>query len=70
MDDVNTYHIQVSGQISSEDVEAFGPSELSLEVLADNTTRIVIFSDQSSMIGFIRKLHGLGLILLSIELQQ
>ncbi|MCE1252850.1 MAG: hypothetical protein LWX83_04785 [Anaerolineae bacterium] len=67
MDDNNTYIIQIAGRITPDDIEAFSPSAFTMEQSEAGLTELTIYSDQAGLIGFIRHLHGLGLILLSIK---
>lgn len=48
----------------------FGEAEAHVEMLADNsqvTTFSNVIMDQAGLVGLIRRLHGLGIVLLSIR---
>lgn len=66
----NKYEIKVYGQSDDSWLGWFGEAKVHTEVLADNS-RVTIFSDvimdQAGLIGLIRRLHGLGFVLISIR---
>ena len=66
MEDICTYQILVRGQAAEVDLQPFCPPGLTLEQLEPNTLLTVV-TDQSGIIGLIRNLHGLGLMLLSVN---
>ncbi len=67
MTDVCRYAITILGTVTEEDLNATSPLALSLMEVSNNRTQVTLLSDQAGMIGVIRHLHGLGLILLSID---
>lgn len=66
----NKYEIKVYGQPDDSWLGWFGEAKVHTEVLVDNN-RVTIFSDvimdQAGLIGLIRRLHGLGFVLISIR---
>jgi hypothetical protein len=70
MNDINQYRILISGSLSKEDIEPFSPPELSFTFAVQDTTSISFHTDQSGLIGFLRHLHGLGLIILSVTCER
>lgn len=68
MEDICLYRVEIRGQITGSDLNAFGPPGLSVECAQDLTT-LTFQTDQSGLIGFIRHLHGYGFTLLSIHAQ-
>lgn len=66
----NKYEIKVYGQIDDTWLSWFGEVKVHTEVLADNN-QVTIFSDvimdQAGLVGLIRRLHGLGFVLISIR---
>ncbi len=65
----NRYEIKVCGQLDDSWLSWFGEAKVRIEVLADNsqmTTFSNVFMDQAALVGLIRRLHGLGIVLISI----
>lgn len=66
----NRYEIKVYGQPDDSWQSWFGEGKVKTEVLADNN-QVTIFSDvimdQAGLVGLIRRLHGLGFVLISIR---
>ena len=66
----NRYEIQVFGQQDTSSLHWFGKAKAHIELL-DDSSRVTIFSDvimdQAELVGLIRKLHGVGIVLLSIR---
>ncbi len=67
MDDLHYYHIHVLGHLAAADIDAFSPPGFTMEPMANNTTSLVVRTDQSGVVGLIRQLHGLGCVLLFFE---
>lgn len=65
MDDICTYQLRVRGSLEAADIEAFCPTGLQTEPVGHDTL-LTLQTDQAGLIGLIRKLHGLGLFLLTI----
>jgi hypothetical protein len=66
----NRYEIQVYGQVDDSWLDLFGTAEVHSEILTDNrqvTTLSDLIMDQSGLVGLIRRLHGLGIVLISIR---
>ena len=67
----NNYEIKVYGQLDDSCLGWFGETEVHVETLVDNsqvTTFSNIIMDQAGLVGLIRRLHGLGIVLISIRL--
>jgi len=67
----NNYEIKVCGQLDDSWLGLFGEAKAHLELLADNsqvTTFSNVVMDQAGLVGLIRRLHGLGIVLISISL--
>ena len=65
----NRYEIKVYGKLDDTWLDWFGEAEAHVELLADNsqvTTFSNVIMDQAGLVGLIRRLHGLGIVLLSI----
>lgn len=66
----NRYKIKIHGQPDDAWLGWFGGAEGHAESLADDT-QVTTFSnvvmDQAGLVGLIRRLHGLGIVLLSIQ---
>jgi hypothetical protein len=67
MTDVCLYAITILGNVTEDDFNATSPVSLSVVESSNDRTHVSLLSDQAGMIGVIRHLHGLGLILLSID---
>jgi hypothetical protein len=66
----NNYEIKVYGQLDDSWLGWFGEAEVHTEILADNrqvTTLSNIVMDQAGLVGLIRRLHGHGILLVSIR---
>ena len=66
----NRYEIKVYGQLDESWLDWFGEEKAHTEILADNsqvTTFSGIVMDQAGLVGLIRRLHGLGIVLISIR---
>ena len=67
----NCYEIQVYGQLDESWLSWFGEAKVHTELLADNN-QVTTFSDavmdQAGLVGLIRRLHGHGIVLISIQI--
>lgn len=66
----NIYEIKICGQLDDSWLGLFGKAESHTEILDDNiqvTTISNIVMDQAGLVGLIRRLHGLGIVLLSVQ---
>ena len=66
----NRYEIKIHGQPDDAWLGWFGGAEVHAEILADDTqvtTFDNVVMDQSGLVGLIRRLHGLGIVLISIQ---
>lgn len=65
------YRIELQGQVDLEWLQDF---DSSVEVVVDETehmeviTALNVHTDQSGIVGLVRRLHGLGVVLVSIRL--
>mgnify|MGYP000855477412 CR=1 FL=1 len=67
----NTYEIKVHGQLDDSVLGWFGEMKVSVETLPEDnpvTTISEIMMDQTGLVGLIRRLHGLGIVLISIQI--
>jgi hypothetical protein len=66
----NKYEIKIYGQPDDSWLDWFGKAEVHVEVWNDNS-QVTIFTnvsmDQAGLVGLIRRLHGIGIVLLSIR---
>ena len=64
------YEIKIYGQPDASWLGWFGDAQAHVELLAD-TSSVTTFSnvlmDQAGLVGLIRRLHGIGIVLLSIR---
>jgi len=70
MNDFCTYLIRLRGQLDEEDINARSPIHMVLKRVDPAATLFMVFTDQSGLIGLMRYLHGLGVVLLSINRDQ
>jgi len=66
----NRYEIKIYGQLDDSWLGLFGEAESHTAILEDNlqvTTISNIVMDQAGLVGLIRRLHGLGIVLLSVQ---
>lgn len=66
----NRYEIKVYGQLDDSWLDWFGEAKTHTEILADNnlvTTLTDVVMDQAALVGLIRRLHGRGIVLISIR---
>lgn len=67
----NRYEIKVHGQLDVSWMGWFGEAKVQVETLPDDnqmTTLSEIVMDQAGLVGLIRRLHGHGIVLISIQL--
>lgn len=65
----NRYKIKVHGQLDESLLGWFGEAKVRVETLDDDnqaTTFSDIVMDQAGLVGLIRRLHGRGIVLLSV----
>ncbi len=67
MDDFRAYRIQVRGQVEADAIREYGPSGLSVEQAEPGSTLLAACTDQSGLMGLLRRLHSLGLVLVSVR---
>ena len=66
----NRYEIKVYGQVDESWLGWFGNAKVCVETLAGNeqvTTFFDVVMDQAALVGLIRRLHGRGIVLISIR---
>ena len=64
------YHIHVQGQVNENEPNRMSPLAMSMVRKDSTCTVFVTQTDQSGLIGLIRRLHGLGFVLLSFTRQR
>lgn len=66
----NKYEIRIYGQADDSWLSWFGQADVRSETLEDDT-QVTTFSnilmDQAGLVGLIRRLHGIGIVLVSIQ---
>ena len=65
----NRYEIKIHGPMEQSWRDWFGDAKARVEILADDrqaTTFTDVVMDQAGLVGLIRRLHGLGVVLISI----
>jgi hypothetical protein len=66
----NSYEIKFCGQVDDSWLSWFGDAKAHTEISPDNnqvTTFSDVIMDQAGLVGLIRRLHGLGIVLISIR---
>ena len=66
----NKYEIKICGQLDDSWLGWFGEAKAHTEISPDNnqvTTFSNVVMDQAGLVGLIRRLHGLGIVLISIR---
>jgi hypothetical protein len=70
-DPTTHYRIEVRGRVDADWLQRF---DISAEIIADTTRQmedITVFdmhTDQSGIVGLVRKLHGLGMTILQLQI--
>jgi len=65
----NRYEIKVYGQLDDSWLRWFGEARVRVDTLPDSgqvTTFSDVVMDQAGMVGLIRRLHGMGIVLISV----
>ena len=68
----NKYEIQIHGQLDEAWLGWFGEAQAKVETLADDneiTTISNVVMDQAGLVGLIRRLHGHGIVIVSVRLE-
>lgn len=66
----NRYEIKIYGQLVDSWLDWFGEANVQVETLVDHrqvTTFSNVIMDQAGLVGLIRRLHGLGVVLVSVR---
>jgi hypothetical protein len=66
----NSYEIKIYGQPDASWLGWFADAKAHVEILVDNssvTTFSNVIMDQAGLVGLIRRLHGIGIVLISIR---
>jgi hypothetical protein len=66
----NRYEIKIYGQLDDSWLGWFGEAKALVETVVDNsqvTTFSNVIMDQAGLVGLIRRLHGLGVVLVSVR---
>lgn len=70
LNSLNTYEIKICGQLDASWLVSMGEMKAPMEIVVDDsevTTLSNIVMDQAGLVGLIRRLHGLGIVLISIR---
>ncbi len=67
MNDICTYRVWLRGRVEEDEINAMSPLQMLVERSEFRATVLSACTDQSGLIGLIRHLHGLGLVILSID---
>lgn len=65
-----TYQIEIRGSAAEEDLGSSSPLQVRAVRAEANSTLLVVWADQSGLIGLLRYLHSRGLVLLSVRSQE
>ena len=66
----NKYEIKMFGQPDASWLGWFGDAKAHVEILVDDssvTTFSNVIMDQAGLVGLIRRLHGIGIVLISVR---
>ena len=66
----NQYEIKIHGQLDDSRLNWFGESKAQAEISVDEsqvTTFSNVVMDQAGLVGLIRRLHGFGIVIISIR---
>ena len=66
----NSYEITIYGELDASWLGWFGDANTHAEMLVDNsamTTFSNVIMDQAGLVGLIRRLHGIGIVLISVR---
>ena len=66
MHDICTYQIEVWGQVDENAFNATSPLQITVMQMDSAATLFTICTDQSGLIGLIRRLHQQGFVILSV----
>ena len=61
------YVVKIQGRVDGGLVDWLGPMNLAADAEGSVSTLSGIVTDQAGIVGLIRHLHGLGIVLLSVE---
>ncbi len=70
MKDVRRYLILLNGRVDESEINPLSPVMVTAENAEQAATLLAACCDQSGLIGLLRHLHGLGLELLSVTLDE
>ena len=63
---MNTYDIEIEGQVDEKSLSANSPLQMTVTQIDPDVTLLKIDGDQSGLIGLLRYLHQQGFVLLSV----
>jgi hypothetical protein len=66
----NRYEIKICGQLDDSWLAWFGEANAPVEVVVDDSQMTIftnVIMDQAGLVGVIRRLHGYGIVLISIQ---
>ncbi|MBE2222020.1 MAG: hypothetical protein IAF02_10785 [Anaerolineae bacterium] len=66
MQGIYTYHVEVQDEVDEAVFNAASPIQVQGVRLNGANSRLIIYADQSGLIGLIRHLHQQGFVLLSV----
>jgi hypothetical protein len=66
MKELDTYHIEIRGQIDAAEANSRSPLHVTVEQTGPTATRLAVYTDQSGLIGLLRHLHARGFVLISV----
>jgi hypothetical protein len=70
-DSATYYHIEVRGRVDVDWLQSFDSSaEISVDETSqmEDITVLKVHTDQSGMVGLVRRLHGLGMTILQLQI--
>ncbi len=70
MNDWCRYRVHVAGQVDEHEVNGTSPLEMKVEKVEADSTWLSVRTDQSGLIGLVRRLHALGFVLLRVDREE
>lgn len=70
LNSLNQYEIKICGQLDESWLIGLGNANAPIDLVIDDhevTTLSNIIMDQAGLVGLIRRLHGIGIVLLSVR---
>ncbi len=67
LEEVRIYWIEIYGTVAEDEINAAAPLNLTVARAGQEKTALAVSADQAGLIGLLRHLHGMGFVLLSVQ---